>query len=577
MVVSESIKTRREPELREQAAIALRARICALCSRSGQERIEIEVAAPDALEQWVLVSARKLVWRCPAGDAAPLHGTPVDKGTPVNARLGVMLKRRVLGRIAVVIAVTLAYGAASPVVCAVAADGEPDGVHESEPVTIVTGDSRTTVFHWSDNPLVLQDPRQYLLDAFRKYRETMARLGNAQDPSAVGALISASSVAGPGLYVAGDPLQSTRFGKNLLMFEVLPGKTIARAATRSGTATADYFRVHPAIISSTAPAIFYAWDGFFVSQHAVVLRSPVMVAPWDGTLEGTEPLIDLDSAVSVTRNVPAKRCAEHDELERKSGEPLALFVVRFFQTWGDQLPLIIKFADPSQPLAPLLREADGRLSRVGIATVIVEEIAAGPEPIASRLIRLEHDRSFKERAPACLPDPDVCAASLTQLFERALLKDKFREPFLPVFAWRTSTVSQAVALLVELDYLDRDGVTVATTDELIEKLVEHWVRDPRNIARAQDLLDSVDQLRHRLEANNINLWSPSGGDTRSEEHGGHVRILPAFQSHTRSHRRDSADRYIASAPRSSPRPCSADAASGVPSSTADSKSRHSPS
>jgi hypothetical protein len=239
----------------------------------------------------------------------------------------------------------------------------------------------------------------------------------------------------------------------------------------------------------------------------MVIRSPVMAAPWSGMLEGAEPLIDLDSALSVTRDVPVRRLADHVELESRSGEPLTQFISRFFLTWGDQLPLIIKFADRSQSLAPFIRAADGRLSSVGIVTAILEEIGAGPESITTRLVQLEQDRALKERLPHCLPVPDVCAACMTKLFERTLLKAQFRdEPVLP-FSVRVPTVSQAAVLLAALEYLDGESVNVATASELIEKLAQHWAKDPRNVARAQNLLDSVEELRRRLEASNIDRWS----------------------------------------------------------------------
>lgn len=413
------------------------------------------------------------------------------------------------GRMAIVVAVALVQGV-PPALKVASARALTPRASAPDSATITTT-ARTIVFHWSDNPLVLEDPRRYLLNAFGRYRETMLRFANAEDRSAAGELITASSVAGPGLYVAGDPLQSTRFGKNLLMVEILPARTIARAPTSSGRATADYFRAHPAIIFSTTPAIFYPWSGHFVSQHALVLRSPVMEAPWSGTLDGTEPLIDLDGAVSVTRDVPVKRLADHRELQGKPSEPLAQFISRFFLTWGDQLPLIIKLADRSQPLAPFIRAADGRLSSVGTATAIVEEIGAGPEPIAARLLQLERNRAAKERMPHCLPVADVCAASITKLLERTLLKEEFRDDFVPPFSTRMPTVSQAAALLVALEYLDDESVNVATAEELIEKLVAHWARDPRNGARAQNLLDSVEELRRRLEANSIDRWSRTDG------------------------------------------------------------------
>lgn len=427
---------------------------------------------------------------------------------PRRRESGVMRQGCTFGRVVVVVAVVLSQGW-EPALKVSGAGAETQPAPVSDSATTVTTRSRTTVFHWSDNPLVLEDPRRYLVNAFGRYRETMARFGNAQDRTAIGELISASSVAGPGLYVAGDPLQSTRFGKNLLMVEVLPGKTIVRAPTSSGRETADYFRAHPDIIHSTAPAIFYPWNGYFVSQHAMVLRSPVMEAPWSGTLDGAEPLIDLDTVSSVTRDVPVKRLADHHELESKSGEPLAQFVSRLFLTWGDQLPLIIKLADRSQPLASFIRDAEGRLSSVGIAIAIVEEIGTGPEPIISRLIQLEQNRALKDRFPHCLPVPDVCAACLSKLFERTLLKEQFRDEFVPPFSTRVPTVSQAAALLVALEYLDRENADVATGGGLIEKLAEHWARDPRNVARAQNLLNSVEELRRRLEANNIDLWPRS--------------------------------------------------------------------
>ena len=83
------------------------------------------------------------------------------------------------------------------------------------------------------------------------------------------------------------------------------------------------------------------------------------------------------------------------------------------------------------------------------------------------------------------------------------------------FSHRPSTLAQAAALLAELEYLDREDVAVATLDELADRLVERWQKDPRNVARAQNLLDSVDELRDRLQASHIDLWlRPTGEHAR---------------------------------------------------------------
>lgn len=377
---------------------------------------------------------------------------------------------------------------------------------------ISSGDKKTTVFHWTRDPLAVDKPKAYIASAIgtAKVENSKSRLDDFPE----------SKPAGHGFYVWSDPLQASTQGSILVTLSVKPQRSMgylgflgrdpwAEINEMKGEGQ-DYWLNLKKSATSAHDALFHFWGGGVNLQggHSIVVRS--------------EEVLDV-SDVQVFDGRSAKAFSDHQALSVNE----LLSWTQVLKVYADQMQFVRDYLENPQGM----RDGRGRLTDLGVVAAIYSEMFHELPAVKQGFQNLFKTDASK-RIPRCASEMESskvigllvnlemqnsCKLVLRKALEAGLTKG------LPESADAQASgggsgakprfgneppseeyLEEAISILKETGYLDA-AESPADFESLTQVVVARW-RKGQADTRVEELMSGVEVMKTEFATRSLEKW-----------------------------------------------------------------------